>query len=271
MRRATLTDSLLLLLLLSASLVSRRAAAQSGERALPEPRREGVVIGRDAAARDTVVNVAAAVPAPGTVRVSAAGGADRSREDGALGGVFRTSALWSIGGGVAAEAGANIHGSGGYPDAALRWHGLRQERAGIDLMTAVRYGTFGTELRTTSGGQIAAQIALGRSFGRLQLLGNALVARGLFTRTDIDAFGGAAALVEVVPEWRIGLDGRARTEVEDTYKTEEDEGRAVELKGGLLSAHRYGPVYVQILGGWQVPRGLAAPGPVVLATAMMDF
>ena len=258
-------------LLLSGLLFVAPAAAQSGERVEPEARREGSAIGRDAAARDTVVNVAAAVPAAGTVRVNAGGGADRSREDGELGGVFRTGVLWSIAGGFAADVGANVHGAGGYPDAALRWQGLRQEWAGIDLMTAVRYGTFGTELRTTSGGQVGAQIAIGRSLGRLQLLGNALIARGVIARTDVDALGGAAALVEVVPEWRIGLDGRVRTEVEDTYKTVEDEGRAVELKGGLLSAHRYGPVYVQILGGWQVPRGLAAPGPVVLATATMDF
>ena len=247
------------------------AAAQSRERAEGEPRREGVVIGRDAAARDTVVNVAAAVPEPGTVRVSASGGADRSREDGALGGVLRTGVLWSIAGGFAADVGANIHGEGGYPDAALRWQALRQERAGIDLMTAVRYGTFGTELRSTSGGQVGAQIAIARSFGRLLLLGNGLIARGVLARADVDAIGGAAALVEVVPEWRIGLDGRVRTEVEDTYKTEEDEGREMELKGGVVSAHRYGPAYVQILGGWQVPRGLGPPGPVVLATATVDF
>lgn len=98
-----------------------------------------------------------------------------------------------------------------------------------------------------------------------------MIARGVIVRTDVDAFGGAAALVEVVPDWRIGLDGRVRTEVEDTYKTEEDEGRPVELKGGLVSAHRYGPAFVQILGGLQVPRGLAAPSPVALATASMDF
>ena len=245
--------------------------AQSGERAGSEPRREAPGIGRDAAARDTVVNVAAAVPSAGTLRVDANGGADRSREDGALGGVFGAGLLWSMGAGFATEVGATVHGRGGYPDVALRWQGLRQETAGLDLMTAVRYGTFGTELRTTSGGSVGAQVAIARSLGRVQLLGNAMIARGVIARTDIDAFGGAAALVEVVEDWRLGLDGRIRTELEDRYETEEDDGRQVELKGGLVSAHHYGPAYVQILGGWQVPRGLAAPGPIVLATATVDF
>ena len=270
MLRSTVLVSLVVVF--GAILLAKPASAQPGaERAESELRRERRSLARDAAARDTVLNTAAAVPEAGTLRVTANGGADRSREDGRLAGVFGAGLLWSIGGGFATEAAATVHGGGAHPDVALRWQGLRQATAGIDLTTVLRYGTFGSELRTVSGGEIGAQIAIGRSLGRLRLLGNAMIARGVIVRTDVDAMGGAAALFDVIDGWRLGLDGRARTEVEDTYKTAEDIGRPMQLEGGLVSAHRYGPAYIQVFGGWQVPRGLAAPGPVVLATASVDF
>lgn len=270
--RATIVGTALLSSLLVSSLVSVTAAAESREAVAPEPRTELPAIANDAVARDTIFNVASAVPAAGVVRATIAAGSDRSGAEGELGGSFAGGLLWSIGAGFATELTGTARSGGAYPAVGLRWQWLEQSRAGLDVMTAVRYGTFASELTTNSGGQIGAQLAVGRSLGRLQLTANAAVARGVIVRTDALAIAGAAALVDVVASrWRVGLDARARLELGDTHRAVEDAGRPVDLVAGAVSGHRYGPIYIQVLGGWQAPRGPAEAGPVALASVSADF
>jgi hypothetical protein len=261
----------MLVLLLAASTTSAQPSADQR----PESRTqadESSRSARDVAGRDSVINVAAAVPPPGTLRTKLNAGADRVQTTGELGSTFGAGLIWSIGSGIATEVEATSHGASAYPQVALRWQWLRQSRAGIDATASARYGSFGSELPAVSGGSIGGQLALGRQLGRLHMSANGIIARGIIDRTDVDAIAGAAMLVDVLPgEWRVGLDSRLRTEVEDTYKTVEDLGRPLELTGGVLSAHRYGPTYLQVLLGWQAPRGLAPPGPVVLASGSIDF
>ncbi len=215
--------------------------------------------------RDTLLNVSAAVPAAGTLRAIANGGGDRN------GPSYGAGMLWSVGAGFAAEAGMSGTLDGAAPAAAIRWQALSQERAGVDALAVIRYGSFSAESPGVSGGSIAGELALARAFGRFRLTLDGMIARGLVDRDDVDARFGASALVAINRRWTTGLEARAQTEVQDDYDTPEDHGRSFDLIAGAIGAVRFGPAYVQLLAGWRSPRGLAAAGPAGLAQLTFDF
>lgn len=173
--------------------------------------------------------------------------------DSANGGfVFDSTAQAHLAGPVSLRAGAGyVENPGGAvrPSVSLSVDALRQERHGIDL--AVYGGFQGQGFNTVPA--LNVLVAVGRSFGRLNLLANVGYGYGLDAG---EHYGEArlAALVRVTPNLRLGLDSRARLDLERDADEPENEpdwdlmagpeatlslNRFVVSAGGGLSAMQY--------------------------------
>jgi hypothetical protein len=241
-------------------LATRSANAQEARDPLPPL--------RDDTTRDAPLTNAAAVPAAGTVRFTAAGGADVTRGGEAPAGVVGGGFSWSVVERVAVTA-TTWHQAGvTQPSMGVRWQWLSQDWAPLNATAAVHYSALGMEL---AGSEIDGRLALSRELGRVLVGAHGIIGRGIGIRNDVDFESAALSTVRLLSTWRVGIEGRARTELEDEYKTPEDEGRPFQLTGGALTSYRYEWLYVQAFGGWNSPRGTARPGPAALASASFEF
>jgi hypothetical protein len=172
--------------------------------------------------------------------------------DSAQGGVvFDSTAQAALVGPVSLRAGVGYVGPNGAvrPSVSLTVDALRQERHGVDL--AVYAGYQGQGFNTVPAANVL--VAVGRSFGRVNLLANVGYGYGL---DEGEHFGEArlAALVRVTPTFRLGLDSRARLDLERDADEPENEpdwdlvagpeatlsiDRFVLSAGGGLSAIQY--------------------------------
>ncbi|MDB4942059.1 MAG: hypothetical protein JWP97_1593 [Labilithrix sp.] len=264
-------------LVLAGVLCARAVHAQASERDQASPPEASRAVEDDAAdarARDRLLVPAAAVPPRGSVRVDVRGGVERTGDgtgEGATG-LGTIVVLGSVGHGVGLEASGRLGRGDVSPGAAIRYQVLAQGRGGVlDATIAARYGSFGLERSDVGAGMVGAELTLGRTFGKLALTASALVGRGIASREDVDGTFAGAIGYALGDTWQVGMEGRARTELEDRYDTIDDHGRPFELTLGAAVAHGSGPVHVQMLGGYQAPRGLAAPGPVGLAGMSVTF
>lgn len=165
--------------------------------------------------------------------------------------VFDSNAQAALAGPVSLRAGVGYVGPRGdiRPSVALSVDALHQERFGVDL--AFYGGYQGQGFNTVPA--LNVLVAVGRSFGRLNLLANVGYGYGL---DEGEHFGEArlAALVRVTPSLRIGLDSRARLDLERDDDEPENEpdwdvvagpeatlalGRFVVSAGGGLSMIQY--------------------------------
>lgn len=172
--------------------------------------------------------------------------------DSARGFVFDSTAQAVLAGPVSLRAGVGYveHPAGAVrPSVSLSVDALRQERHGVDL--AVYAGYQGQGFNTVPAANVL--VAVGRSFGRLNLIANVGYGYGL---ENGEHFGEArlAGLVRVTPSLRLGLDSRARLDLERDSDEPENEpdwdvvagpeatlslGHFVVSAGGGISAIQY--------------------------------
>ena len=95
-----------------------------------------------------------------------------------------------------------------YPTAGLRLQVLKQGTHGIDLAVSAYYKAEGLTQGSTEG-EIEANVAIGRSFGRLHLLGN-LVGGSDFDGNDHDGEVRLSGVYSVRDTVLIGVDSRTR-------------------------------------------------------------
>jgi hypothetical protein len=128
------------------------------------------------------------------------------------------------------------------PELGLKLDGLYQERHGLDLAVAASYEPEG--FNTTPAASL--RIALARSFGATQLVGNV----GYGASLDGERHGEArlGLLHAVLPDLRLGLDSRFRIDLE----RDDDEPAGEpdwDLAAGPTASYVLGPVVLSASGG----------------------
>lgn len=140
--------------------------------------------------------------------VRAMGGYDGANE----GARFESSAEAQVIQGVALRAAAST--SPATEGLGLRFEGkvdaLRQEANGVDVAVAGGYEQHGFNEVSAA----VATVAVGRSLGRLHLLGNLGYARGIAQTEEHYGSAGVAAVYRVAEPLQIGLDSRFRIDLE---------------------------------------------------------
>ena len=223
----------------------------------------------DSLVRDTLLTEAAAVPGAGTVRVSAGGGLNQS-DDGADSSVtsLGASLLWSPLTNLALGVSSQWQGGTFTPAASVRWQLLSEAVAPVNLTALVRFRSVGME---STGSELDARLAFGRTLGRVGLTANVLVGKGLGRRGDVDFEASSLAAYRITSSFHTGVEGRVHLELVDEFKTPEDEGRPFGLVVGPTASYVWKGFQLQGLVGWSSPRGSAPTGVVAQALATFDF
>ncbi|HTV25101.1 MAG TPA: hypothetical protein VMG12_40685 [Polyangiaceae bacterium] len=120
---------------------------------------------------------------------------------------------------------------------------LRQEAHGLDLAIAAGYQSTGFNEVPA----VAANLAIGRSLGRLQLLGNVGYGVGL---EEGEQYGnaGVAGLYRVTEDIQVGIDSRFRIDLERDADEPPGE-RDWDLMAGPQATATVGPLAVTVGGG----------------------
>jgi hypothetical protein len=152
------------------------------------------------------------------------------------------------------------------PEVGVKLDGLHQERHGLDLAVAASYEPEG--FNTTPAASL--RIALARSFGATQLVGNV----GYGASLDGERHGEArlGLLHALLPDLRLGLDSRFRIDLErdDDEPAGEPEW---DLAAGPTASYTLGPVVLSASGGASALKlrfddaGLGAFGSIGLGAA----
>jgi hypothetical protein len=220
--------------------------------------------------RDGLLVDAAAVPKVGTVRLSGSGGGQTaaSSTDTATGTVSG-SVLWVPVTGLGGDVGAYYQTGRSGPSARLRYQLLEQERAGVSLSLGARYKSEG--FAGEGSGEVEALVALGRSFGRLDLVLN------LVWGWEIND-PGQDVEVKVLVGWRfsddlrLGLEVRAQSEVHDEEGWHAPSMRATDFSAGPTLLWRLArPVVFQVLVGVGKPVQQTSAGFLALGAFNVDF
>jgi hypothetical protein len=138
----------------------------------------------------------------------------------------------------------------------------------VDATMAPRLIAIGPE---SGGAETAAAFNLGVRLGAFRLGAETAIARGSLGREDVDAMMSVLTELKLTSAFRLEGELRARTELQDVVKTDDDFGRALELRGLAGGAFTTGRVEVAALAGYESPRGLLAPGPLALVTVTGRF
>jgi hypothetical protein len=145
------------------------------------------------------------------------------------------------------------------------------QAAGIVGSAAMRFRLLGAEGASIldAGARVVAPIGSPASPTRLALA--AFVGRAVGPRDDVDAEASAALTTLATPLFELGLSARARTELVDVFKTEEDEGRPFDLLGGPTAVIRPGAGELRAVAGYTSPRGRAPAGPTAMLFYSLDL
>jgi len=233
-----------------------------------------LMLGRPVAAQmmdvDGLLTDAAAIPRAGTVRVFGSGGGQSTSADagGAVGSVAGTL-LWvpfqSFGG----DLGAYYQTGRSGPAVRLRYQLLGQDWAGIDLSLGARYKSEG--FTDYGHGEVESILALGRSFGRLDVVAN------LVWGVEINDPGMDAELKTLIG-WRFGDNIRLGGEVRIQTEVHDEEGWkapamvSTDLIAGPTAFWRVvRPLTLQVLAGIGKPAGSTSAGFIALAGLSVDL
>jgi len=154
------------------------------------------------------------------------------------------------------------------PTAGVRVQVLSQERFGIDLSLGAQYKPEGLT-EATGEGELEGVVAVGRRFGKLGLVGNAVFGSD-FEGNDRDGEVRLASMYSFSERWRAGLDSRARF---DLGSVDVAAGRKakVDVVAGPTASFLVGPVAlvgtvgysgVQLFGANNFSSGVIAMGGV---------
>ncbi len=115
-----------------------------------------------------------------------------------------------------------------------------------------------------------AEVALGRTFGRVLLLVNGVAGVGFSGERAFDVELKAALTWSVLDELWVGAQARTRQEVGNEAEAAAGGRDRDAVAGGTLT-WRAGDVTVQALGGWGAPRGTTPAGPVAIVQLAVDL
>jgi hypothetical protein len=227
--------------------------------------------------RDTLLTEAPAVPDAGIVRVTggANGQPSGAPDSGSTGGIS-ANILWAPFDRVAGDVGLYLQGPDSGPTARLRIQILKQRDVGIDLAIGARFkelGFFKKEGGGTPNGEFEYLLALGKSFGRLDVILDGVIgfeAGGPGSDIEGKAFVG----YRVLPDLRIGADFRLQAEYkdEDGYKTPDFANDCDLFTGPAASLLVLNDkLQLQALLGIAKPKGIATISPGGLLAASIDF
>jgi hypothetical protein len=229
--------------------------------------------------RDTLLTDAPAVPAKGTVRVTGGvtGTSDSAGVDNVQGQAVGTAAIqWTIFDRFAADVSAYFQVGQQGPAARVRYQILKQADYGLDLSAGVRFKTVGFH---PDQGEVELLVAAGRTFGRIELVLNAVIgfetAEGGGKDGEIKAFAGYR-LGESV---RVGIDERLQAELADDDENENTvvgaqapTGRDYDLTvGPALSWMITRELQLQALAGVAQPKKTNITAPVAVVQLSFDF
>jgi len=225
--------------------------------------------------RDTLLTDAPAVPSAGTVRLT--GGVTGTSDSAGVGNVqgqaLGTAAIqWSIFDRFAADVSAYFQVGQQGPSARVRYQILKQADYGLDLAGGVRFKTVGFH---PDQGEVELFFAAGRTFGRFELVLNAVIgfetAEGGGKDGEVKAFAGYR-LGESV---RVGIDERLQAELGDD---EEDTDAQVPgtrdydlTVGPALSWLVTRQVQLQALVGMAQPKKTNLTAPIGVVQVSFDF
>lgn len=179
-----------------------------------------------------------------------------------------TSFSWSVAPGTSATLGVVWRGEELVPSLWVRRQIFSQRESGIDATVSAAFRSLGRE---DAGSELDAAVALGRTFGALELAATAAVGKGVGARVDVDVEVASSIAWRATPEVRAGVETRVRGELVDDFKTADDDGRRLDVIAGPSVSLTRGAVTIDLLGGWQSPRGTAAPRPIALLAASCAF
>ena len=226
--------------------------------------------------RDALLTEAPAVPNAGTVRFSGgAGGQTSGAADSGSTGSISGSILWAPIDRVAGDVGLYLQGPDGGPTVRVRFQILKQADVGVDLAVGARFKEFGFFKKETGtpNGEFEYLLAVGRSFGAIDVMLNAVIgfeAGGPGSDLEGKAFVG----YRFAPGLRAGLDGRLQAEYKDESGTKKpDFSNDVNLFAGpsLSWLTLKDKLQLQVLAGVAKPRGIATVSPGGLLAASFDF
>lgn len=225
--------------------------------------------------RDTLLTDAPAVPSAGTVRLTGGvtGTSDSSGVGNVQGQALGTAAIqWSIFDRFAADVSAYFQIGQQGPSARVRYQILKQADYGLDLAGGVRFKTVGFH---PDQGEVELFVAAGRTFGRFELVLNAVIgfetAEGGGKDGEVKAFAGYR-LGESV---RAGIDGRLQAELGD-----DEEETAAQVPGTRDYDLTVGPalswlvtrqVQLQALVGLAQPKKTNITAPIGVVQVSFDF
>jgi hypothetical protein len=217
-----------------------------------------------ATSRDHVLVDAARLPDEGSVRARVGGEPIGARP------LLSTSLLFVPVTGVALTAGVArmwLDGAKAIPLVGVRWQVATQSSLGVDLTSSV---ALRPAMMETGGSELEARLLAGRTFGRLALVASFALGQGLGERRDLDFEASTSAHVRVIGALAVGAEARARGELAD--RDLPNVGREYEAVTGpavYWSPDRY--FALDVLAGWQAPRGTTRTGPTALAYATVAF
>jgi hypothetical protein len=219
---------------------------------------------------DGLLTDAAAVPHAGTVRLFGSGGGQSSSADGggAVGSVAG-SLLWVPFQNIGGDLGAYYQTGRSGPAARVRYQVLDQEWAGVDLALGARYKSEG--FSEFGHGEVEGIVALGRSFGRFDLVLN-LVYGAEIGDPGMDAEVKSLLGWRFSDNFRLGAELRIQTEIHDEDGWKAPAMVTTDLIGGPSALWRVArPLSLQILTGVSKPAGSTSAGFIALVGLSIDL
>jgi hypothetical protein len=226
--------------------------------------------------RDTLLTEAAATPQAGTVRITgtANGQPSGAADSGSTGGLAG-SILWAPLDRVAGDVGLYLQGPDTGPTVRVRFQILKQSDVGLDLAVGARFKEFGFFKKedATPNGEFEFLLAAGKSFGLFDAMINGVIgfeAGGPGSDIEGKAFFG----YRLLPELRLGVDGRLQAEYKDENGTKKpDWANDCDLFTGPAVSWLllHDKLQLQALIGAAKPKGAASVSPGGLLAASFDF
>lgn len=223
----------------------------------------------DFASRDGVFVTAAAVPQAGDVRFTTGGGAVPTNDPAQGNGQLGMTALWTFLPDFAAGVEASNEAGKVTPAVSLRWQFLSQASAPLDASALVRFKSVGFEKDES---EVEASANFGRTFGRLLLVANGVIGKGLGEEGALDVEARTGAGWRFSDVFQLAVEGRFRTEVAlEEEAPAPDKGREYDALAGPTASFHVSDFYMQLMAGYGVPRGNLNAGPVALAFVSFDL
>jgi hypothetical protein len=202
---------------------------------------------------------AARLPASGTLRTRAT--LDTTISGGSL------LASWSATSGFALFAGARTATRRVGPEAGVHLQLASQEAHGVDVVATG--SVHSPPMMEGAGSEVEGRLAIGRSAGRWRVTANGAVGQGFGERRDVDFEGALQLSVHVAEPLLLGAESRVRLELAD--RDIPNVGRAYDMIAGPSAYLSVGAARIDGLLGWNVPRGLARPGPAAMLGTSVTF